>query len=67
MTTQTQLMEQALKRDLDRYIDQVGEDDDAGAHRTMGRMIDTVMELRGCDRPSAVAAISDLLTREEHP
>lgn len=58
MTTETELMRQAIDRDLARYGDSV---DARERQRIMGRMIDTVMDLECCDRATAVDKITDLI------
>lgn len=58
MTTETELMRQAIDRDLARYGDSV---DARERQRIMGRMIDTVMDLECCDQATAVDKITDLM------
>lgn len=59
-TVETDLATHALTRDIVRYVDS---EDAAARERIMARMIDTVMDLDGCDQETAVRKIVDLIEK----
>lgn len=57
MTTETELMNQALERDLGRYL----EANDHERERIFNRMIDTVIESTRCFQSQAAIMVREMI------